>query len=58
MPVNDLDALAAELFKTFGEQLKGVEGVEKWQVKGFGGGKAESNEGTFTGSSSWEILTA
>lgn len=57
-PYASYERLNADLFKAFGENLKGVEGVEKWQAKGFGGGKAESNEGTFGGSSSWEILTA
>lgn len=52
------ERLNAELFKAFGDQLKGFEGVEKWQAKGYGGGKAESNEGTFAGTSSWEILAA
>lgn len=52
------EKLNADLFRAFGDQLKGFEGVEKWQAKGYGGGKAESNEGTFAGSSSWEILTA
>lgn len=50
------ERLNAELFRTYGEQLKGVEGVEKWNAKGFGSGKAESNEGTFQGTSKWEIL--
>ncbi|EME77291.1 uncharacterized protein MYCFIDRAFT_60116 [Pseudocercospora fijiensis CIRAD86] len=50
------EKLNAELFKVFPEALKGYEGVEKWQVKGFGSGKAESNEGQFKGSAHWEIL--
>jgi len=50
------EKLNADLFKTFPDQLKSAEGVEKWNAKGFGAGKAESNEGVFTGSKTWEIL--
>ena len=52
------ERLNAEVFRVFGAQLKGVEGVEKWQVKGFGAGKAESNDGAFSGVKDWEILPA
>ncbi|KXS96240.1 hypothetical protein AC579_6698 [Pseudocercospora musae] len=52
------ERLNAELFQHFPEQLHGLEGVEKWQVKGFGSGKAESNEGQFKGCSDWEILAS
>lgn len=50
------ERLNAELFSNFGEQLKGVEGVEKWNAKSYGSGKAESQEGTFQGTTKWEIL--
>lgn len=50
------ERLNAELFRTFGEQLKGVEGVEKWSAKVYGGGKAESQEGVFANEGDWEIL--
>ncbi|SMQ47748.1 unnamed protein product [Zymoseptoria tritici ST99CH_3D7] len=50
------ERLNAELFRTFGEQLKGVEGVEKWSAKVHGGGKAESQEGVFANEGDWEIL--
>lgn len=50
------EKLNADLFKVFPSELKGSEGVEKWQAKGFGSGKAESNDGVFRGNSSWEIL--
>ncbi|EME41438.1 hypothetical protein DOTSEDRAFT_46432 [Dothistroma septosporum NZE10] len=57
-PYAQYEKLNADLFKSFGEVLKGAEGVEKWQIKGFGGGKAESTEGTFTAQSrKWEILS-
>ncbi|KAI7689845.1 hypothetical protein KC322_g11618, partial [Hortaea werneckii] len=52
------ERLNADVFKVFGSQLQGVEGVEKWQSKGFGAGKAESQSGLFEGVSDWEILPA
>ncbi|RMY02353.1 hypothetical protein D0868_08011 [Hortaea werneckii] len=52
------ERLNADVFKVFGGQLQGVEGVEKWQSKGFGAGKAESQSGLFEGVSDWEILPA
>ncbi|WPH04769.1 Hypothetical protein R9X50_00766400 [Acrodontium crateriforme] len=50
------ERLNAALFRTFGSQLSGIEGVEKWQAKGFGQGKAQSNDGNFVQVESWEIL--
>ncbi|EAU33781.1 conserved hypothetical protein [Aspergillus terreus NIH2624] len=41
---SEYERLNADLFREFPEDLKGVEGVEKWDLKAFGGGKAESNE--------------
>lgn len=52
------ESLNAQLFRTFATELKGAEGVEKWQAKGFGAGKAESNEGAFQGNREWEIVSA
>jgi hypothetical protein len=52
------EKLNADLFRSFGEELRGFEGVEKWTAKGFGGGKAESNEGAFQTSRSWEIIVS
>jgi tetratricopeptide (TPR) repeat protein len=43
----EVEKLNAAAYGRFGENLKGVEGVEKWSAKGFGSGKAESNDGTF-----------
>jgi hypothetical protein len=48
------ERLNAYVFKAF--DLTGVEGVEKWTARGFGGGKAESNEGSFDGVRKWEII--
>jgi tetratricopeptide (TPR) repeat protein len=45
----DYERLNAQLFRVFGSEAnwKGVEGMEKWDAKGFGAGKAESTEGEF-----------
>ncbi|KAF2843601.1 NACHT domain-containing protein [Patellaria atrata CBS 101060] len=51
----EYEKLNADLFSRFGEDLKGVEGVEKWQAKGFGAGKAESSEGAFAGCEDWRF---
>ena len=50
--------LNAQLFSVFPEGLKGYEGVEKWQVKSYGGGKAESQAGALEAGNlgSWEVL--
>ncbi|KAK3080720.1 hypothetical protein LTS18_013809 [Coniosporium uncinatum] len=48
------ERLNADVFRAF--ELQGVEGVEKWTAKGFGGGKAESQEGEFSTVKNWEIL--
>ncbi|OCL11089.1 hypothetical protein AOQ84DRAFT_425240 [Glonium stellatum] len=52
----EYERLNADVFRMFGGEMKGTEGVEKWQAKGFGAGKAESEEGAFTGLKSWEFL--
>ncbi|KAL6242158.1 hypothetical protein RBB50_011070 [Rhinocladiella similis] len=41
----EYEQLNADAFRTFPEDLRGVEGVEKWDIKKFGHGKAESDEG-------------
>jgi len=48
------ERLNADVFRAF--ELQGVEGVEKWTAKGFGGGKAETQEGEFSAVKTWEIL--
>ncbi|KAF2771716.1 hypothetical protein EJ03DRAFT_289185 [Teratosphaeria nubilosa] len=55
-PYSTYERLNADLFATYGKQLAGQEGVEKWSPKGFGAGKAESNDGVFVGVGDWEIL--
>lgn len=49
--------LNAQIFRTFGNDpaWKGVQGTEKWDAKPFGSGKAESQEGGFTGISDWSF---
>jgi hypothetical protein len=41
---SEYERLNADLFLEFGDELKGVEGVEKWDLKKFGSGKASGNE--------------
>lgn len=50
------EKLNADVFRTYASDLKGVEGVERWNAKSFGSGKAESNEDEFKGVNDWEIL--
>ncbi|KAI6362061.1 hypothetical protein MCOR25_006296 [Pyricularia grisea] len=40
----EYERLNADVFREFGDYLHGVEGVERWNLNGFGGGKAESSE--------------
>lgn len=54
---NAYEKLNADVFATFGAQLQGVEGVEKWSPNGFGKGKAESTEGAFGGVKDWQIAS-
>lgn len=37
---SDYERLSAALFLEFRDELQGVEGVEKWNLKSFGSGKA------------------
>jgi hypothetical protein len=50
------EQLNADVFAQYGSALKGAEGVEKWNAKNFGNGKAESNEGAFKAPAQWDIL--
>ncbi|KAJ5666870.1 hypothetical protein N7462_011279 [Penicillium macrosclerotiorum] len=43
---SEYERLNADLFREFSDELKGVEGVEKWDLKKFGAGKAVSNDDT------------
>ncbi|KAH6658883.1 NACHT domain protein [Truncatella angustata] len=41
---SEYEHLNADVFREFLEDLDGVEGVEKWNIKKFGGGKAEADD--------------
>ncbi|PWY73042.1 NACHT domain protein [Aspergillus heteromorphus CBS 117.55] len=40
----EYERLNADLFRTFGQDLKGVDGVDKWNLKRFGSGRAEASD--------------
>ncbi|PYH98619.1 NACHT domain protein [Aspergillus ellipticus CBS 707.79] len=40
----EYERLNSELFRTFGNDLKGVDGVEKWNLKRYGSGHAEASD--------------
>ncbi|KAL4778896.1 hypothetical protein BJX76DRAFT_362292 [Aspergillus varians] len=40
----EYDRLNSALFQVFGDDLKGVEGVDKWNLKNFGSGRAEASD--------------
>lgn len=52
---NEYEHLNAQLFREFGAdpKWKGTQGTETWDAKSFGSGKAESQDGTFTGIEDW-----
>ncbi|GFF75425.1 hypothetical protein IFM53868_01576 [Aspergillus udagawae] len=56
---SEYERLNADLFREFASDLNGVDGVEKWDLKAFGAGKAEGDadmlETEFT---TWEFLEA
>ncbi|KAJ6094471.1 hypothetical protein N7467_001984 [Penicillium canescens] len=53
---SEYENLNASLYELFGPELKGFEGVEKWNLKNFGSGKAASNEDTLDLKAvSWEL---
>jgi hypothetical protein len=53
---SEYKSLNDELFLEFRDELHGVEGVEKWDLKSFGSGKAPSNEDTLSlDFKSWEL---
>ena len=41
---SEYERLNTELFRAFSNDLKGVEGIEKWNLKRFGSGKAEASD--------------
>jgi tetratricopeptide (TPR) repeat protein len=40
----EYEKLSSALFQAFGDDLKGVEGVDKWNLKNFGSGRAEASD--------------
>ena len=40
----EYERLNADVFREYGADLQGVEGVEKWDLKSFGNGKAEADD--------------
>lgn len=54
----EYERLNALVFREFGSEpsWKGVQGVETWSAKGFGGGKAEKNEGGFGEVREWGLV--
>jgi hypothetical protein len=53
---SEYESLNADAFNVFKTELAGFEGVEKWDLKKFGGGKAASSEDTLeTEIKFWEL---
>ncbi|OKL63327.1 hypothetical protein UA08_01730 [Talaromyces atroroseus] len=40
----EYESLNSALFQAFGDDLKGIEGVDKWNLKEFGSGRAEASD--------------
>lgn len=56
---SEYERLNADVFREFADDMKGVQGVEKWNLKSFGGGKAESNEDMLNlDVKNWELVDA
>ncbi|KAK1138393.1 hypothetical protein N8T08_002640 [Aspergillus melleus] len=41
---SEYERLNADVYREFPEEMKGIEGVEKWNLKNFGSGKAEAKD--------------
>ncbi|KAL2814087.1 hypothetical protein BDW59DRAFT_167290 [Aspergillus cavernicola] len=44
----EYERLNADLFNVFGDDLRGVEGLDRWNLKQFGAGKAEASDDLFS----------
>lgn len=54
---SEYERLSSDVFREFGSELKGIEGVEKWNLKAFGSGRAQSNEDLLDLSfNNWELV--
>ena len=54
---DEYERLIGRVHDTF-TTTKDIQTPDKWQVKGYGGGKAESNEGAFDKTQSWGLVDA
>lgn len=56
-PYEEYERLNADIFRMFGGSAdwKGTQGTDKWDAKGFGSGKAESEDGAFEGINDWAL---
>ncbi|KAL2808077.1 hypothetical protein BJX63DRAFT_52411 [Aspergillus granulosus] len=55
---SEYERLNADLFREYPSALHGVEGIERWDLKSFGSGKAESNEDQVdTGFKDWQLFS-
>ncbi|KAI0151435.1 NACHT domain protein [Pestalotiopsis sp. NC0098] len=54
----EYEHLGAEVFREFGADLDGVQGVDKWNLKSFGNGRAEANDDLINAAQtkSWELI--
>ena len=57
---SEYENLFVQVQQNFSAETKDMQGPDKWQVKGFGNGKAESGEGAFDFDKvqTWELLSA
>ena len=55
-PFSEYEKLIGQVLHSFEIDTKELQSPDKWQAKGFGGGKAESNEGTFEKVDSWQLV--
>ena len=57
-PFSEYEKLIGQVLHSFSVDTKELQAPDKWQAKGFGAGKAESNEGTFEKVVSWQLIDA
>ncbi|KAF2722764.1 hypothetical protein K431DRAFT_221415 [Polychaeton citri CBS 116435] len=50
------ERLLGQVYEVYPAEMKDVARPDKWQVKGFGGGKAESDKDAFVKEGSWQLL--
>lgn len=48
--------LITQVQQNYSADTKDMPGPEKWQIKGFGNGKAEAGEGAFGNVKSWQLM--